>query len=84
MTTTLAESIKYALGNGLKGVNLSLTREQSKARWDPRIVKFHSALVHRGLLRSRLACSVYRVAITRDGPSARILKGIFWAHRDWD
>ena len=84
MTTTLAEAIRYAIGQGFKTVNLSLTREQSKLRWNPRLVRFHSALVQREVLRSRIVCRAYRLAITRHGPSARILKNVFWAHRHWD
>jgi CelD/BcsL family acetyltransferase involved in cellulose biosynthesis len=84
MTTTLAEAIKYAIGHGFKTVNLSLTREQSKLRWNPRLVRLQSALVQREVLRSRIVCRAYRLAITRQGPSARILKSVFWPHRHWD
>jgi CelD/BcsL family acetyltransferase involved in cellulose biosynthesis len=84
MTTTLAEAIRYAIGQGFKTVNLSLTREQSKLRWNPRLVRLHSALVQREVLRSRIVCRAYRLAITRHGPSARILKSVFWTHRHWD
>lgn len=84
MTTTVAETLKYAIASGLKTVNLSLTREQSKVRWGPRAVRFHWALVHRESLRSRIVCRAYRMAITRTGPSAQVLKSFFWAHRDWD
>ena len=84
MTTTMAEAIKYAIVQGFKTVNLSLTREQSKIRWDPRLVRFRSALVQRESLRSRIVCRAYRVAVTRRGPSARVLRSFFWPHRDWD
>jgi CelD/BcsL family acetyltransferase involved in cellulose biosynthesis len=84
MTTTLAETFRYAITHGLRTVNLSLTAEQSKTRWRPRILKFHSALVHRKLLRSRIVSAAYRVAISGQGPSARMLSAIFWPHREWD
>lgn len=84
MTTTLAEVIRYAIGQGFKTVNLSLTPEQSKLRWNPRLVGLHSALVQREVLRSRIVCRAYRLAITQRGPSARILKSVFWVHRHWD
>lgn len=83
MTTTLVEVFKYAIAHGIKSINLTLTPEHSKTRWRPRIVRFHSALVHRNLLRSRIVSTAYRVAIQR-GPSARTLSGIFWPHRDWE
>jgi len=83
MTTTVAEAFRYAIAHGLTTVNLSLTGEQSKLRWRPRLVEFHSALVHREVLSSRIACTAYRVAMTRNGASARLLKSLFWPHRDW-
>jgi CelD/BcsL family acetyltransferase involved in cellulose biosynthesis len=84
MTTTLAEAFKYAIASGLKSVNLSLTREQSKVRWRPRVVKFHSALVHSAFLRSRIVCRAYRVAITHHGPSAQALRSFLRPRRDWN
>lgn len=84
MTTTVAETLKYAIASGLTTVNLSLTREQSKLRWGPRLVEFHSALVQREALGSRIACQAYRVALSRNGAPARLLKSLFWVHRDWN
>ena len=83
MTTTVAEAFKYAIAYGLKTVSLSLTRVPSKARWRPRAVRYHSGLVHRKLLRSRIVSAAYRVAMSRPGPSARVLRSFFRAHRDW-
>ena len=84
MTTTLAEVFKYAIAQGLKTVSLSLTSVPSKARWRPRAVRYHSGLVNRKLLRSRIVSTAYRVAISRPGASARMLSGIFWRHREWE
>ena len=84
MTTTVAEAFKYAIAHGLTTVNLSLTGEQSKLRWRPRRVEFHSALVHREALSSRIACRAYRVALSTNGAPAKLLKNLFWAHRDWN
>jgi CelD/BcsL family acetyltransferase involved in cellulose biosynthesis len=84
MTTTVAEALKYAIASGLTTANLSVTGEQSKLRWRPRLVEFHSALVHREFLSSRIVCSAYRVAMSGKGTPARLLKSLFWAHRDWD
>jgi CelD/BcsL family acetyltransferase involved in cellulose biosynthesis len=83
MTTTVAEAFRYAIAHGLTTVNLSLTGEQSKLRWRPRLVEFHSALVHREALSSRIVCGAYRVALSTNTAPARLLKNLFWAHRDW-
>lgn len=82
MTTTVAEAFKYAIVHGLKTISLSLTLVPSKSRWRPRAVKYHSGLVHRKLLRSRIVSTAYRVA-SRPGSSARMLSGIFWPRREW-
>lgn len=84
MTTTQVEAFKYAMAQGLRAVNLSVTGERSKLRWHPRVIRFHSALVHRGGLGSRLACRAYRMALSRHGTAARLLKSVFWIHRRWD
>jgi CelD/BcsL family acetyltransferase involved in cellulose biosynthesis len=83
MTTTVAEAFKYAIAQGLKTVSLSLTPVPAKARWRPRAVRYHSGLVNRKLLRSRIVSTAYRVAISRAGASARMLRGILWPHREW-
>jgi Acetyltransferase (GNAT) domain len=84
MTTTVAEAFKYAIAAGLKSVNLSLTGEQSKLRWGPRLVLLHSAFVHREALRSRIACRAYQIAISGSGISARFLKSFLAARRHWN
>jgi CelD/BcsL family acetyltransferase involved in cellulose biosynthesis len=84
MTTTMLEACKYAMAHGLHRVNLSLGAEQSKLRWRPRMVAFHSALVHRKALGSRIACSAYRLVIARHGVGARLLKRVFSVERSWD
>ena len=83
MTTTVAEALRYAIANGLTSVNLTTNAEQSKLRWRPRRVEYHSALVHRDSLGSRLACHAYRLVLTSQGAPARLLKGYFWSHRIW-
>jgi CelD/BcsL family acetyltransferase involved in cellulose biosynthesis len=84
MTTTVAEALKYAIANRLTTVNLSIGTDQSKLRWRPRLVEFHSALVQREALGSRIVCRAYRVALFRNGAPARLLKSLFRAHRDWN
>jgi CelD/BcsL family acetyltransferase involved in cellulose biosynthesis len=83
MTTTVAEALRYAIANGLTSANLSPSADQSKLRWRPRRVEYHSALVHRDSLGSRLACRAYRLVLTGHGAPARLLKGFFWSHRIW-
>jgi CelD/BcsL family acetyltransferase involved in cellulose biosynthesis len=83
MTTTVAEVLRYAIAAGLRSVNLSLTGEQSKLRWHPRRIDFRSALVARPALRSRLACGVYRYAVTQLSGPRRALRHVLRA-RAWD
>lgn len=83
MTTTVAEALRYAIASGLTSANLTPNAEQSKLRWRPRRVNYHSALVHRDSLGSRLACRAYRMVLTSQGAPARLLKGFFWSHRIW-
>jgi CelD/BcsL family acetyltransferase involved in cellulose biosynthesis len=44
MTTCVAEAIKYAIGAGLRFVNLSTGEDVSKLRWNPRKMVFHEGL----------------------------------------
>jgi CelD/BcsL family acetyltransferase involved in cellulose biosynthesis len=84
MTTTVAEALHYAVASGLRSVNLSLTGEQSKLRWHPRRVDFHSAFVHRDSVRSRFACGAYRLALTGSSGPQRLLKRLLQPRRDWN
>jgi CelD/BcsL family acetyltransferase involved in cellulose biosynthesis len=84
MTTTMAEAIRYAIASGLRTVNLSLTAEQSKLRWRPRLVEYHSGLlVHRRSVSSRLVYGAYRIASSGHGAPARLLKSVLRRRRDW-
>jgi CelD/BcsL family acetyltransferase involved in cellulose biosynthesis len=84
MTTTLAEALKYAIAQGLTSANLTPTAERSKLRWRPRRVAYHSTLVHGDAPASRLACRAYSLMLTSQARPARLLKGLFWSHRQWD
>jgi CelD/BcsL family acetyltransferase involved in cellulose biosynthesis len=83
MTTTMAEAFKYSIAEGLKSVNLTLIREQSKLRWRPRTVEFHSALVQRQLLRSRLVCRAYSAIRSAQGAPGQLLRNLLWRNRGW-
>jgi CelD/BcsL family acetyltransferase involved in cellulose biosynthesis len=83
MTTTVAEALRYAIASGLRTVNLSLTAEQSKLRWQPRRVELRTALVPRATLRSRIACGAYRLAVSSNGVAAWRLKNLLLPQRNW-
>jgi CelD/BcsL family acetyltransferase involved in cellulose biosynthesis len=83
MTTTLAEALRYAIASGLTSANLSPNPEQSKLRWRPRRVSYHSALIQHDSLGSRIACRAYRLVLTSQGAPGRLLKGFFWSQRNW-
>ena len=83
MTTTIAEAMHYAIANGLRSVNLSLTAEQSKLRWHPRRIDYYSALVRRDSVRSRLAYGAYRVALSGRSVRRRLLERL-QAREDWN
>jgi len=85
MTTAVAEAIRYAISAGLRTVNLSLTSEQSKLRWSPRLVEYHSGLLmHRQSLSSRLVYGAYRMVTSGRGAPARLLKNMLRSHREWN
>jgi CelD/BcsL family acetyltransferase involved in cellulose biosynthesis len=84
MTTTVAEAIKYAIGQGFKSINLSADEDVSKTRWSPRQVEYLSAYQLGTRLRSRLALQTYLRARSDQGPLAWLLQRVVQAHRNWD
>jgi CelD/BcsL family acetyltransferase involved in cellulose biosynthesis len=84
MTTTVAEALRYAIANGLKSVNLSVTGDHAKERWHPRRIDYFSAVVDRGSIRSRLACGAYRIAASGGSAPRRALKRLLQARPDWN
>jgi CelD/BcsL family acetyltransferase involved in cellulose biosynthesis len=83
MTTTVAEAIKYSIGQGVKTVNLSTIAEISKTRWGPRQVDYRSAYEPRGRLRSRLASSAYLRARSDSGYPSKLLQRLISVRHDW-
>jgi CelD/BcsL family acetyltransferase involved in cellulose biosynthesis len=81
MTTTMAEAIKYAIGRGLRIVNLSPVRDGAKTRWGPRQVDYGSAYETRDRLRSRLANSASLRIKSNEG--SKLLQR-FIAPRGWN
>jgi CelD/BcsL family acetyltransferase involved in cellulose biosynthesis len=83
MTTMVAETIKYAIAQGLKTVNLSPTKDISKTRWSPRQVDYGSAYEQAGRLRSRLARRAYVKARSGEGLQSWVLQHLIPARRHW-
>ena len=83
MTTTVAETIKYAITQGLKTVNLSPTPDVSKMRWSPRQVDYASAYQHDGRVRSRWACQAYMRARSGKGLQSWFLRNFNMARHTW-
>lgn len=83
MTTTVAETIKYAISHGFKTVNLSPTKDLSKMRWSPREIEYPCAYQQGARLRSRLARRAYVKARSGAGLQSRLLQRWIPARRNW-
>ena len=59
-TTIVAEAMKYAIDQGLTGVNLSTGTDVSKTRWGARLVPFPEAIQTSPRVRSRVTYAAYR------------------------
>jgi len=84
MTTTVAEAIKHAIGQGLKTVNLSPNKEVSKTRWGPRQVDYKSAYQQGERLRSRIVRQAYVKARASEGLQSWFLQHLIPARRNWE
>jgi CelD/BcsL family acetyltransferase involved in cellulose biosynthesis len=76
MTTLVAESLKWAVNQRLKIVNLSAGRDVSKDRWDPKAVTFCSAVQIAPTRRASVAFRAYHAATRlrqKDSRLARLL-----------
>ncbi|MBU8895069.1 hypothetical protein DRW03_02260 [Corallococcus sp. H22C18031201] len=60
MTTTVAESLKYAFAEGFQVANLSTGRDVSKTRWSPDETVYHEALQLSPARRGQMAFATYR------------------------
>jgi CelD/BcsL family acetyltransferase involved in cellulose biosynthesis len=77
MTTTVAEAVKYAIGAGLKSVNLSNGADASKTRWGPRQVDYLSLEQTSRSLRGVIAHSLLREVERRlNGPATNYARRI--------
>jgi CelD/BcsL family acetyltransferase involved in cellulose biosynthesis len=70
MTTTVVETIKYAIACGLTQMNLSPGTDVSKTRWAPRMIQYPQATQVSPSLVSQLAWEMYRRARENDGQAA--------------
>ncbi len=74
MTTTLAETLAWAMASGVRSANLSTGRDVSKTRWGPREVVYRELTRVRAGLRPRLAHAAFvRAFQARDHPLLRFL-----------
>jgi CelD/BcsL family acetyltransferase involved in cellulose biosynthesis len=71
-TTVVAEAIKYAINSGLPRLHLSMGADASKARWDPEMPVFYTAVCVKPHLYSRAALGLYSWVRTRTGPLNRM------------
>ena len=60
MTTTVAESIKWAIGNGYEIVNLSTGNDVAKTRWGPEEALYHSRILRSQTSRARVLAALYQ------------------------
>jgi CelD/BcsL family acetyltransferase involved in cellulose biosynthesis len=64
MTTTVAETLKWAIGQGLRTVNLSPGNDVSKTRWGPSEIRHVRGLLPSPSLRGKVILPVMRWATT--------------------
>ena len=82
MTTTVAESIRYAIENRLRAVNLSPTKDLSKTRWSPRQIDYESGYEPGPRVWSRLANMAYLKARSHKHDRPTLLERLV-APRNW-
>jgi CelD/BcsL family acetyltransferase involved in cellulose biosynthesis len=83
MTTTLAEIIKFAMGQGIRTVNMSPGTDVSKTRWGPREIPITHVIQVARRPRSRAARFLYehsRRSAAKGGWAAKLLMR---ARREW-
>lgn len=65
MTTLMSETIKWAIDNGIRLVNLSTGKDLSKVRWRPAEIVYQSAMQIAPTFRGRLAFLAYDALVRR-------------------
>jgi CelD/BcsL family acetyltransferase involved in cellulose biosynthesis len=66
MTALMCETLKWAINEGIKRVNLSTGKDFSKLRWRPDEILYHNVLQASPTWRGRLALCAYRADFRRD------------------
>jgi CelD/BcsL family acetyltransferase involved in cellulose biosynthesis len=83
MTTTLAEIIKFAIGQGMRTVNMSPGTDVSKTRWGPREIPITRMIQVDKRLRSRAARFLYEQSIRSAAKGGWAAKLFGRARRAW-
>lgn len=84
MTTTVVETVKYAIGQHLNTVNLSPTKDISKTRWGPREICMQQAVQVSSSPRSRLAYAGFQRVKGGRAPPPWISRLLRLKPRGWD
>jgi CelD/BcsL family acetyltransferase involved in cellulose biosynthesis len=84
MTTTVVEAIKYAIGQGLKTIDLSPGRDVSKTRWGPREFALNQAVQISPSPLSHLAWAGFNRVNSPHPPPTWINRVLRMARRHWD
>ncbi len=73
MTALMSETLKWAIGEGIKRVNLSTGKDLSKLRWRPKETFYHNVLQVSPTWRGQLALCAYRAHLmtNREGVGTR-------------
>ncbi|HTB67216.1 MAG TPA: GNAT family N-acetyltransferase [Steroidobacteraceae bacterium] len=83
MTTTLAEIIKFAIGQGIRTVNMSPGTDISKTRWGPREIPITRMIQVDKRLRSRVARFLYEQSMNSAATGGWAAKLFGRARRKW-
>jgi CelD/BcsL family acetyltransferase involved in cellulose biosynthesis len=81
MTTVVAEAIKWAIGQGLEGVDLSTGKDPSKTRWRPTEIVFCEGVQSSPRRLRQLAAGAYRHVADRAAPNTVLGKLLSSARR---
>jgi CelD/BcsL family acetyltransferase involved in cellulose biosynthesis len=84
MTTTVVETVKYAIGHHLHTVNLSPTKDISKTRWGPREICMQQAVQVSSSPRSRLAYAGFQRVKGGKSPPPWLSRLLRLKPRGWD
>lgn len=85
MTTTVAEALKWAIGQGITSADLSVGTDVSKTRWGPRELVLEDAACVRNSARARAAYAAYQLAAgARAKSSIGMAVSLLFGRRRWE